>query len=81
MERGMNTYDCFYLEDDVRQSHVTLVAADDAEAFVRAEELLAESRFICMEVRERDRLVGRVTIASPAQFQTGEGSGHTPTPK
>ena len=53
----------FFLEDDSRQSPIYSTATDDAQALVRAEELLTETRFISMEVREGDRLVGRVTMA------------------
>lgn len=76
----MSTYDCYYLKDGNARSPVYVVAANDAEALLRAEELLAESRSITMEVRQADRLVGYVTLGSPAALMGGEGSGHTPSP-
>ena len=42
-ERGMNTYDCYYLEGNNRRSSVFVVATGDADALLRAEELLTES--------------------------------------
>ena len=77
----MNTYEGFYLEGDIRHSRVYITAANDAEALVRAEELLADSRFNVIEIRQDDRMIGRVALATPAEFMAGEGSGHTPPPR
>ena len=80
-EGGMHTYQCFYLEKGVRQANVYVVARDDADALLRAEEMLADSRFISVEIRQAARLVGYITLQSPAALMTGEGSGHTPPPR
>jgi hypothetical protein len=77
----MNTYDGRYLDGDDQRSHVAIVATNDAHALLRAEELLAGSRFVAMEVRQGARLVGRVTIGSPAALIEREGSRDTPEPK
>jgi hypothetical protein len=71
----VDTYDCYYLQNDTKHSQVTIVANSDAEALLRAEELLAESRFFIMETCRQGRLVGRVTLASPAELMAREGSG------
>lgn len=54
----------------------------DATALLKAEELLAASAtsnsFVGMEVRQASRLVGRVTLGTPAALLAGGGWGHTP---
>jgi hypothetical protein len=77
----MVKYVCYYLEDGRTHSGVELDAADDAAVFLRAEKLLADSRFAVMEIRQGRRFVGRVTLGSPATLMDREGSGPTPEPR
>jgi len=74
----MVKYLCYYLEDGVTHSGIELDVADDAAAFLFSEKLLAESPFVVMEIRQVHRLVGRVTVGSPATWIARERSGHTP---
>jgi hypothetical protein len=77
----MAKYHCYYLEDGRTHSDIDVEAPDDAAVLLKAEELLRESRFIAMEILDGSRLVGRVTVGSPAALMGNEGSGHTPEPK
>jgi hypothetical protein len=76
-----NTYECYYLDKGSIQSRAYVVAEDDARALVRALEMLTDSHFICMEVRQSARLVGRITLGSPAALMASEGLCHTPEPR
>jgi hypothetical protein len=76
----MAIYRCCYLENARTQSEVLIETTDDATALLKAEELLAKSRFVAMEIWQESRPVGRVTLGSPAALISGEGSGHTPSP-
>ena len=77
----MAIYCCCYLENARTQSKVLVEAADDATALLKAEKLLLDSRFVAMEIWQESRPVGRITLGSPAALITGEGSGHTPSPR
>jgi hypothetical protein len=48
---------------------------------LQAEELLAESGFVVMEILQGERFVGRVTVGSPAEMAGYEGSANTPKSK
>ena len=76
----MAEYQCSYLDDGRCQSEVTVEAADDGIALLKAEEMLAASApsFVVMEVRQASRLVGRVTLGTPAELLAGGGSGPRP---
>ena len=79
----MAGYRCCYLEEDRCHSEVAVDVADDATALLRAEEMLAASApsFVVMEVWQASRLVGRVTLGTPAELLASGGSGHTPGPR
>ena len=79
MRTQENTYECYYLDEDSIQSRAYVVAKDDAGALIRAEEMLADSHFICMEVRQGGRLVGRLTLGTPAALMASEGSRTHPS--
>ena len=70
----MAEYRCHYLEHDQARSQVAVDAPDDATVLLEAEQLLASSRFVAMEVWQESRLVGRVTVGTPAELTGGEGS-------
>ena len=72
----MAEYRCHYLEDDRRRSQVVVDAPDDATMLLTAEELLAGSGFVAMEVWQDQRLVGRVTVGTPAKL-THDKAGRT----
>ena len=69
----MDTYDCYYLQGNTEYSKVTIVANSDAEALLRAEELVSDSRFTAMAVRNGSRLVGQVTLGTPAALLAVKG--------
>lgn len=75
---GMVEYRCHYLEDGQAQAQVAVDASSDATALMEAEELLASSRFFVMAVWQGSRLVGRVTLGTPAELTEGEKSRQTP---
>jgi|Tabmets5t2r1_1033131.scaffolds.fasta_scaffold178808_1 hypothetical protein len=77
----MGTYECFYLEEDEARSHLCVFATSDADALLRAEEFLAKSPSDSMEVRQGTRLVGRVTMGTPAALIAREGPSHTQEPR
>ena len=77
----MAIYRCCYLENARTQSEVLIGTPNDATALLKAEELLAQSRFLVMEIWQGSRPVGRVTLGSPVELISGEGSGHTPPPR
>ena len=79
----MVEYQCCYLDEGRCHSEVAVEAADDATALLKAEEMLAASApsFVVMEVWQASRLVGRVTLGTPAELLAGGGSGHTPGPR
>ena len=77
----MAEYHYHYLQAGRHRSQVVVEAPDDATALLTAEELLAESCFVAMEIWQGSRPVGRVTLGSPAALITGEASGHTPPPR
>jgi len=79
----MAEYQCCYLDDGRCHSEVTVEAADDALALLKAEEMLAASdpSFDVMDVWQASRLVGRVILGTPAELLAGGGSGHTPGPR
>jgi hypothetical protein len=77
----MAIYRCCYLENARTQSEGLIETADDATALLKGEELLAESRFVAMEIWQESRPVGRITLGSPAALITCERSGHTPPPR
>ena len=70
----MAKYGCSYIENGARRSQHDIEAADDAAALLRAEELLAGSGFATMEVCQGARLVGRVTMGTPAELTQTESS-------
>jgi hypothetical protein len=77
----MAEYRCHYLEHDRARSQVAVDAPDDASALLEAEQLLASSRFVAMEVWQEYRLVGRVTVGTPAELMPGKGSQQPPRRK
>ena len=77
----MAEYRCHYIEDERRDTAVVVEADDDAAMLLQAEELLAGSGFFVMEIWQGERLVGRVTVGSPAELMNSGGSGAAPDPK
>ena len=76
----MAEYRCHYIKDGERQTGVVLEATNDSAMFLEAEGLLAASGFVEMEIWQSKRLVGRVTLGSPAGL-IGAGSGPALEPK
>ena len=77
----MAEYRCHYLEHDRPRSQVAIDAPDDATVLLEAEQLLASSGFVAMEVWQEARLVGRVTVGTPAELTGSEGSQQPPRRK
>jgi hypothetical protein len=77
----MVEYRCHYLEDGRRNTVVIVEATDDAAVLLKAEELLAESGFVAMEIWQNERFVGRVTVGSLAELIESEGSGQPLEPR
>jgi hypothetical protein len=77
----MAEYRCHDREQYRARSQVAIDAPDDATVLLEAEQLLASSRFVAMEVWRESRLVGRVTVGTPAELAEGEGSQQSPRRK
>jgi hypothetical protein len=56
-------YRCYFLVDDRIKAAEDIGAKDDADALLRAEELLAGSSFPAIEIWQAERLVGRLAAA------------------
>jgi hypothetical protein len=53
-------YRCYFLNGETIRAAEDIGAKDDADALLRAEELLADSSFRSIEVWQEKRLVGRI---------------------
>jgi hypothetical protein len=61
-------YACHYLEDGEPTLRVVVDASNDATILLEAEELLRSSGFVAMEIWQGSRLVGRITLGTPAEL-------------
>ena len=73
----MRHYRCYFLIDDKIKAAEDIGAKDDADALLRAEELLAGSSFSVIEVWHAERLVARLAATHDL---TEVDKGKTPDP-
>ena len=61
---SLRHYRCYFLVDDRIKAAEDIGATDDADALLKAEELLAGSSFPAIEVWQAESLVGRLAVTS-----------------
>ena len=61
----MSHYRGYFMKDDHIVAPENIEAADDAQAMVKAGELLSTSQFVRIEVWRESRIVGAVSAAAP----------------
>jgi hypothetical protein len=79
---SLRHYRCYFLIDDRIKAAEDIGAKDDADALLRAEELLAGSSFPAIEVWQAERLVGRLAAAHDLTTPDGDkASDSSPRPQ
>jgi hypothetical protein len=79
---SLRHYRCYFLIDDRIKAAEDIGARDDADALLRAEELLAGSSFPAIEVWQAERLVGRLAATSDlTAVAKGKASDSSPQPQ
>jgi hypothetical protein len=66
MENRMSHYRGYFLKDDRIVAPAIIDAANDAQAMLKAGELLSTSQFSRIEVWQETRVVGALSAPSPA---------------
>jgi hypothetical protein len=77
---SLRHYRCYFLIDDRIKAAEDIGARDDADALLRAEELLAGSSFPAIEVWQAARLVGRLAVAHDLTA-VDKGKTQDPSPR
>ena len=79
---SLRHYRCYFLIDDRIKAAEDIGAKDDADALLKAEELLAGSSFLAIEVWQAERLVGRVAATHDlTAVDKGKASDPSPRPQ
>ena len=61
----MSHYRGYFVKDDHIVAPAVIDAADDAQAMLKASELLSTSQFPCIEVWQEKRVVGALSDPAP----------------
>jgi hypothetical protein len=65
MEDRMSHYRGYFVKDDHIIAPANIDAADDAQAMLKASELLSTSQFLGIEVWQEKRVVGALSAPAP----------------
>ena len=72
----MSHYRGYFVKDDHIVAPAVIDAADDAQAMLKASELLSTSRFLGIEVWQEKRVVGALSAPASSHKATDQQGSH-----
>ena len=73
----MSHYRGYFVKDDRIVAPANIDAADDAQAMLKADQLLSTSQFPCIEVWRETRVVGALSAPASSHKVTDQQGTHT----
>ena len=73
----MSHYRGYFMKDERIVAPAIIDAADDAQAMLKAGQLLSTSQFPCIEVWQETRVVGALSAAAPSDHNVAKVDPHS----